>query len=75
MSSFCGVNRICKIALFIGDSLARVLLKQSKAINENDISTTLKNPGLSGCPEITILFVVKKCMLVERERAYKYNTG
>ena len=38
MSSFCGVNRICKIALFTGDSLVRVLLKQSKAINENDIS-------------------------------------
>ena len=35
MSSFCGINRICKIASFTGDGLVRVLLKLDKAINEN----------------------------------------
>jgi hypothetical protein len=35
MSSFCGINRICKIASFTGDGLVRALLKLDKAINEN----------------------------------------
>ena len=43
MSSFCGINRICKIASFTGDGLVRALLKLDKAINENAISATLYN--------------------------------
>ena len=43
MSSFCGINRICKIASFTGDGLVRALLKLDKAINENAISAKLKN--------------------------------
>jgi hypothetical protein len=48
MSSFCGINRICKISSFTGDGLVRVLLKLNKAINENAISVTLKKLGQSG---------------------------
>jgi hypothetical protein len=32
MSSFCGINRICKIASFTGDGLVSALLKLDKAI-------------------------------------------
>jgi len=48
MSSFYGINRICKIASFTGDGLVRVLLKLNKAINENAHFTTLKKLGQSG---------------------------
>jgi hypothetical protein len=53
MSSFCGINRINKISSFTGDGLTRVLLKLSKAINENAISTTLKNLGQSGARKLS----------------------
>ncbi len=43
MSSFCGINRICKIASFTGDGLVRALLKIDKTINENAISATYCN--------------------------------
>ena len=48
MASFCGINRICRIASFTGDGLVRVLLKLNKAINENAISSTLKKLGQNG---------------------------
>jgi len=48
MSSFCGINRICKIASFTGDGLVRTLLKLDKAINENAISATLRSLGKAG---------------------------
>jgi hypothetical protein len=59
MSSFCGINRICKIASFTGDGLVRVLLKLSKAINENAISTTLKNLGQSGARKLQSFMLSK----------------
>ena len=46
MSSFCVINRICKIASFTGDGLVRTLLKLEKAINENPISATLNHYDL-----------------------------
>jgi len=48
MASFCGINRIYRIASFTGDGLVRVLLKLNKAINENAISATLKKLGQNG---------------------------
>lgn len=59
MSSFCGINRICKIASFTGDGLVRVLLKLNKAINENAISTTLKNLGQSGARKLQSFLLSK----------------
>ncbi|MCD6354935.1 MAG: IS1380 family transposase [Prolixibacteraceae bacterium] len=55
MASFCGINRICKIALFTGDGLTRVLLKLNKAINENAISATLKKLGQRGARKLQSL--------------------
>jgi len=52
MSSFGGVNRICKIASFTGDGLVRTLLKLDKAINENAISATLKKLGQGGARKL-----------------------
>jgi len=57
MASFCGINRICKIASFTGDGLTRVLLKLSKAINENAISATLKKLGQSGARKLQSLLL------------------
>jgi hypothetical protein len=66
MSSFCGINRICKIASFTGDGLVRVLLKLNKAINENAISTTLKNLGQSGARKLQSFLLSKNaCWLKE----------
>jgi hypothetical protein len=59
MSSFCGINRICKISSFTGDGLVRVLLKLNKAINENAISTTLKNLGQSGARKLQSFLLSK----------------
>jgi len=57
MASFCGINRICKIASFTGDGLTKVLLKLNKAINENAISATLKKLGQSGARKLQSLML------------------
>lgn len=59
MSSFCGINRICKIASFTGDGLVMVLLKLDKAINENAISAALKNLGQSGARKLQSFLLSK----------------
>ena len=45
LASVSGIYRICRIAVFSGDGLVKALLKLDKAINENAISTTLKELG------------------------------
>ncbi len=57
MSSFCGINCICKIASYTGDDLVRALLKLDKAINENAISATLKKPGQGGTGKLQMLLL------------------
>jgi len=59
MSSFCGINCICKIAAFTGDGLVLALLKLDKAINENAISATLKKLGQSGARKLQMLLLSK----------------
>ncbi len=59
MSSFCGINRICKISSFTGDGLVRFLLNLKKAIIENAISTTLKNLGQSGARKLQFYLLSK----------------
>jgi len=65
MSSFCGINRICKIASFTGDGLVRALLKLDKAINENAISATLKKLGQSGARKLQMLLLSKNAQWLE----------
>ncbi|MDD4108705.1 MAG: transposase, partial [Prolixibacteraceae bacterium] len=62
LSSFCGINRICKIALFTGDGLVRVLLKLNKSINENAISIALKNLGQSGAQKLQSFLLSKNAL-------------
>lgn len=59
MSSFCGINRICKVSSFTGDGLVRVLLKLNKAINENAISIALKKLGQSGARKLQSFLLLK----------------
>ena len=59
LASISGINRIYKIAVFSGDGLVKVLLKLDKAINENAISTTLKNLGQSGARKLQMLLLSK----------------
>jgi hypothetical protein len=65
MSSFCGINRICKIASFTGDGLVRALLKLDKAINENTISATLKKLGQGGARKLQMLLLTKNAQWLE----------
>jgi len=65
MSSFCGINRICKIASFTGDGLVRALLKLNKAINENTISATLKKLGQGGARKLQMLLLSKNAQWLE----------
>lgn len=65
MSSFCGINRICKIASFTGDGLVRALLKLDKAINENAISATLKKLGQAGARNLQMLLLSKNSQWLE----------
>jgi len=65
MSSFCGINRICKIASFTGDGLVRALLKLDKAINENVISATLKKLGQGGARKLQMLLLSKNSQWLE----------
>ena len=62
MSSFCGINRICRISCFTGDGLVRVLLKLNKAINENAISTALNKPGQSGARKLQSFLLSKNAL-------------
>jgi len=59
LASISGVNRICKIATFSGDGLVKVILKLDKAINENAISTTLKELGQSGARKLQAILLSK----------------
>jgi hypothetical protein len=59
LASFCGINRICKIASFTGDGLVRVLLNLDKAINENAISVTLKRLGQGGARKLQSFLLSK----------------
>jgi len=65
MSSFCGINRICKIASFTGDGLVCALLKLDKAINENAISATLKKLGQGGARKLQMLLLTKNARWLE----------
>ena len=74
MSSFCGINRICKIASFTGDGLVRALLKLDKAINENRaceltegnaISATLKKLGQSGARKLCTAHLLRELNYLE----------
>ena len=74
MSSFCGINRICKIASFTGDGLVRALLKLDKAINENraceltegnTISARLKKLGQGGARKLQMLLLSKNSQWLE----------
>jgi hypothetical protein len=59
LASMSGISRICKIASFSGDGLVKALLKLDKAINENSISTTLKNLGQGGARKLQMLLLSK----------------
>lgn len=62
MSSFCGINRICRISRFTGEGLIRVLLKLNKAINEKAISSALKKPGQSGARKLQSFLLSKNTL-------------
>ena len=59
LASICGISRIRKIAAFSGDGLVKALLKLDKGINENAISTTLKQLGQSGARKLQSLLLSK----------------
>ena len=59
LASISGISRICRIAAFSGDGLVKALLRLDKAINENAISSTLKNLGQSGARKLQILLLSK----------------
>jgi hypothetical protein len=59
LASISGISRICRIATFSGDGLVKALLKLDKAINENAISSTLKNLGQSGARKLQMLLLSK----------------
>jgi hypothetical protein len=59
LASISGINRIYRIAVFSGDGLVIALLKLDKAINENAISSTLKNLGQSGARKLQMLLLSK----------------
>jgi hypothetical protein len=59
LASISGISRICRIAAFSGDGLVKAILKLDKAINENAISTALKNLGESGARKLQMLLLSK----------------
>ena len=77
LASFCRINRICKIALFTGDGLARVLLRLDKAINENAISATLKKLGQSGARKLQSFLLSKNARWLKESglTSITLNTG
>lgn len=66
MSSFCEINRICRISSFTGDGLVRVLLKVNKAIYENTISTASKKPGQSDARKFRSLLLSKNALWLKK---------
>jgi hypothetical protein len=59
LSSISGISRICRIATFSGDGLVKALLKLDKTINENAISSALKNLGERGARKLQMLLLSK----------------
>ncbi len=57
-----GQSKVVK-ASFTGDGSVRVLLKLSMTINENAISTTLKNLGQSGARKLQSFLLSKNARL------------
>ena len=66
LSSISGISRICRIAAFSGDGLVRAILKLSKAINGNTISTTLKELGQSGARKLQMLLLSKNAQWLHK---------
>jgi len=52
LASLAGVNRISRIANFTNDTLVQLILKLDKGINENAISSKLKELGQSGARQL-----------------------
>ncbi len=59
LASISGISRICRIAAFSGDGLVKALLRLDKGINENAISTALKDLGESGARKLQRLLLSK----------------
>ena len=59
LASMSGINRMSKIAMFTNDGLVRSILKLDKGINENAISTGLKNLGQTGSRLLQSLLLSK----------------
>lgn len=59
LASISGISRICRIAAFSGDGLVKALLRLDKGINENAISTALKDLGESGARKLQMLLLSK----------------
>ena len=59
LASMSGINRMSKISTFTNDGLVRSILKLTKGINENAISTGLKNLGQSGARCLQSLLLSK----------------
>jgi hypothetical protein len=57
LASISGIGRICRISAFTGDGLVKALLGLDKAINENAISSTLKNLGQKGARKLQMLLL------------------
>jgi len=64
LASISGISRICRIAAFSGDGLVKALLRLDKAINENAISTTLKNLGQSGARKLQMFLLSRNARWV-----------
>lgn len=72
MCSFCGIYSNCRLSSFTSDVLVRELLKLNKAINDNAISTALKNLGQSGARKLQS-FLLSKNVLWLKERGHINN--
>ena len=59
LASMSGINRMSKISTFTNDGLVGSILKLTKGINENAISTGLKNLGQSGARCLQSLLLSK----------------
>ena len=59
LASISGINRISKISTFTNDGLVRSILKLTKGINQDAISTGLKNLGQSGARCLQSLLLSK----------------
>ena len=59
LASMSGINRMSKISTFTNDGLVGSILKLTKGINENAISTGLKDLGQSGARRLQSLLLSK----------------